>query len=323
MEPAPLMTTYGAHRGGVASILRRTFALLLGHFFCTMGAMAASPMTLQQYMALSGPEPSAHLAYGQAPSQFVELFQPSGSGPHPVVVLVHGGCWLKEYAGIRQMHDVAGALAAQGFAVWNVEYRRVDEDGGGYPGTYLDVAAAVELLRVRAGEYRLDMTRLVAVGHSAGGHLVQWLAGRARIPPSSPLFAAQPLRIPEVIALGSISDLRTRQDSQKRICGVDIVKLTGTAHGVRANVYADTNPAELLPNGSHTVLINGALDTVSPPATAADFARLAQSAGDSVETLVLPLASHYDEVASASPAWPLILRVIRKALDWTPPASKR
>jgi acetyl esterase/lipase len=280
-----------------------------------MDAMASSPMTLQQYLALSGPAPSAHLPYGPAPSQYVELFKPAGSDPHPVVVLVHGGCWLKEYAGITQMRDVAGALVAQGIAVWSVEYRRVDEEGGGYPGTYLDVAAALELLRARAGEYRLDMARLVAVGHSAGGHLVQWLAGRARIAPSSPLSAAQPLRIPEVIALGSISDLRTRQDSQMRICGIDVVKLTGTAHGARANVYADTSPAELLPNGSHTVLINGALDTESPPATAVDFAKLAQQAGDSVETLVLPLASHYDEVASASPAWPLILRVIRKALD--------
>lgn len=280
-------------------------------------------MTLQQYMALSGPAPSARLPYGQAPSQFVELFQPPGSDPHPVVVLVHGGCWLKEFAGITQMRDVAGTLAAQGIAVWSVEYRRVDEEGGGYPGTYLDLAAALELLRARAGEYRLDMARMVLVGHSAGGHLVQWLAGRGRIAPTSPLFAAQPFRIREVIALGSISDLRTRQDSQMRICGVDIVKLTGTARGARANVYADTSPAELLPNGSHTVLINGALDTESPPASAVDFAKLAQQAGDSVETLVLPLASHYDEVASASPAWPLILRVIHKALDWTPPSAKR
>ena len=280
-------------------------------------------MTLPQYMALSGPGPSAHLTYGRAPSQFVELFMPSGSGLRPVVVLVHGGCWLKEYAGITQMHDMAGALAAHGFAVWNVEYRRVDEEGGGYPGTYLDIAAALELLQARAAEYRLDTDRMVAVGHSAGGHLVQWLAGRHRIARSSPLFAAEPSRIREVIALGSISDLRTRQDGQMRICGVDVVKLTGTANRTRANVYADTSPADLVPNGSHTVLINGALDTVSPPDTAADFAKLAKQAGDRVDTVILPQASHYDEVASASPAWPLILRVICKALDWTPPAAER
>jgi acetyl esterase/lipase len=292
-----------------------TFAVLLGLFFCTMDSMAAPPMTLQQYLDLSGPEPSAHLAYGHAPSQFVEVFVPPGSGPHPVVMLVHGGCWIKEYAGITQMRNMAGALAAQGIAVWNVEYRRVDEEGGGYPGTYQDVASALDLLRSRAAEYRLDTTRIVAMGHSAGGHLVQWLAGRVRIAPSSPLFATQPFRIRQVIALGSISDLRTRQDGQTRICGVDVVKLTGRASGGRTDVYSDTSPAELVPNGSRTVLINGALDTVSPPDTAADFAKRAIQAGDSVETLVLPGASHYDEVASTSPAWALILPVIRKALD--------
>ena len=295
----------------------------LGFIFCTVDAMAASPMTLQQYMALNGPEPNAHLAYGEAPSQYVELFEPAGSGSHPVVILVHGGCWLKEYAGITQMRDIAGALAAQGIAVWSVEYRRVDEEGGGYPGTYLDVAAALELLRARAGELRLDLGRMVAVGHSAGGHLVQWLAGRARIPPASPLFAAQPYRIRQVVALGSISDLRRRQDSHKRICGVEVLKLTGQPSSARTDVYADTSPVELTPNGSHTLLINGALDSVSPPASAADFARVATQAGDAVETLVIPDASHYDEVSSASAAWPPILRAIRKALDWTPPAAKR
>jgi acetyl esterase/lipase len=301
----------------------RMLAMLAGSFFCAGDSMAAAPMTLQQYMALSGPEPSAHLAYGHAPSQYVELFEPPGPGPHPVVVLVHGGCWLKQHAGITQMRDIAGALAAQGIAVWNVEYRRVDEQGGGYPGTYQDVAAALDLLLARAAEHHLDTTRVVAVGHSAGGHLVQWLAGRVRVAPSSPLFVARPFRIRQVIALGSISDLRARQDSEMKICGIEVAKLTGTARGARTDVYADTSPAELIPNGSHTVLINGALDTVSPPETAVNFAKRALHAGDSVETLVLPQASHYDEVASASPAWILVLPVIRQALDWTPPDANR
>jgi acetyl esterase/lipase len=198
--------------------------------------------------------------------------------------------------------------------VWNVEYRRIDEAGGGYPGTYQDAAAALDLLVASAAAHHLDTQRLVAMGHSAGGHLVQWLAGRARLPPSSPLHAAHPFPVREIIALGSIGDLRNRAASLKQVCGVDIERLTGRPTAGRPDVYADTSPAELVPNGSHTVLINGALDAVSPPQTALDYAARVRKAGDTVETLVLPQASHFDEVSASSPAWASILPVIQKAL---------
>ena len=92
------------------------------------GAVAA-PMSLDDYLALHGPEPTVQIPYGAAPSQYAQLFRPTGAGPFPVVVLVHGGCWTVEFGGIKQMHNVAGALAAQGIAVWNVEYRRVGNPG--------------------------------------------------------------------------------------------------------------------------------------------------------------------------------------------------
>jgi acetyl esterase/lipase len=279
-----------------------------------MTAHATPPMTLRDYMALQGPEPSARFVYGPAPSQYSELFSPPGNGPFPVVFLVHGGCWQKEYAGIVQMRNIAGALKTQGIAVWNVEYRRVDEEGGGFPGTFQDVAASLNSLLKEASAHQLDTTRLVAVGHSAGGHLVQWLAGRPRLPPASPLYEPQPFAIRQVIALGSLGDLRRRVDSKGNICGIDVLQLTGKPSDKRADVYLDTSPAELVPNGSHTVLINGALDSLSPPRTAVDYADWARRAGDTVELLVLPGASHFDEAAASSPAWKLILPVIQKAL---------
>ena len=281
--------------------------------------MAAQPMTLQDYLALSGPEPTAHFAYGSAPSQYAELFVPAGEGPFPVVMLVHGGCWVKEFQGIVQMRNLAGALAARGIAVWNVEYRRIDEAGGGYPGTYQDAAAALELLISSAPAQHIDTQRLVAIGHSAGGHLVQWLAGRGKLPPSSPLYAAHPFPVRQVIALGSIGDLRSRTANLKQVCGVDIEQLAGRPTAGRPDIYTDTSPAELVPNGSHTVLINGALDFVSPPQSALDYAARVRKAGDTVETLVLPGASHFDEVSASSPAWALILPVIHKVLAMAAP----
>lgn len=277
-------------------------------------AAAAAPMTLADYLALKGPAPSARFSYGSAPSQFAELFRPAGGGPFPVVVLIHGGCWTVEFGGIDQMHNVAGALAGQGIAVWNVEYRRVDEEGGGYPGTYQDVNAALERLGAEAGNYQLDTSRIVAVGHSAGGQLAQWLAGRARIPASSPLFQPRPLPVREVISLGGLADLRHEQALIKSSCGRDIVQLAGKPSAARPDVFADTNAAELIPNGSRTVLITGELDTVSPPRAAYDYAQRARAAGDNAEVIILPGASHYDEIAASSPAWTLVLGAIRQAL---------
>jgi acetyl esterase/lipase len=275
---------------------------------------AAAPMTLQDYLALTGPAPTATITYGSAPSQFAELFRPQGDGPFPVVVLVHGGCWTIEYGGITQMHNVAGALAARGIAVWNVEYRRVDEEGGGYPGTYLDMNAALDKLGAEAARYQLDTSRVVAMGHSAGGQLVQWIAGRARIAPSSALYQARPLPVRHIISLGGLADLRHEKDLIKSSCGRDMVQLTGLPSAERPDVYADTNAAALMPNGSRTVLITGALDTISPPRAAYDYAARAQAAGDSAQVIIVPDASHYDEIAATSPAWKVILPVIEQAL---------
>jgi acetyl esterase/lipase len=272
-------------------------------------------MSLNEYMSLSGPEPTAHIAYGNAPSQYAELFEPAGDGPFPVVVLLHGGCWVSELQGIRQFRKMSGALAFQGIAVWNVEYRRADEDGGGYPGMYLDMISALDALKANATKYRLDMNRIVAVGHSAGGFLAQWIAGRARIPTSSPLYRTDYLPIRQIIGLGSINNLRDGTGP----CGVGVSTLTGSRSANRADVFSDTNPADLLPNGSNTVLINGDLDRQVPPDVATRFATKARTAGDRVTTIVLKNANHFDEVAASSPSWQPILAAIKDALSVTPP----
>lgn len=284
----------------------------------TQAALAANPMTLDDYLALTGPAPTAHLAYGPAPSQYAELFLPQGGGPFPVAVLVHGGCWTSKFGGITQLRNMAGALAARGIAVWNVEYRRSDEAGGGYPGTYQDMHAALDLLAAQAPARKLDLKRMVAVGHSAGGQLVQWMAGRAKIPTSSPLYRAHPLPVPNVVSLGGLADLRKEAALIKSSCGRDTVELAGTPSKERPDVFVDTNAAELAPNGSRTWLVTGELDTISPPRVAHDYAARVRKLGDAAEVVILPGASHYDEVAATSPAWPQVLGVIERALGLAP-----
>lgn len=281
-------------------------------------ASAATPMKLDDYLALSGPAPTARIPYGEAPSQYAELFLPAGKGPFPVAVLVHGGCWTSKFGGITQLRNMAGALRERGIAVWNVEYRRSDEPGGGYPGTYQDMHAALDLLAAQAKQHPLDLTRMVAVGHSAGGQLVQWMAGRSRIPASSPLYRAKPLPVPAVVSLGGLADLRNEAALIKSSCGRDTAELAGTPSPARPDVFVDTNAAELMPNGSRTWLVTGELDTISPPRVAHDYAARARKAGDAATVVILPGASHYDEVAATSPAWPQVLGVIEQALGKTP-----
>ncbi|MEV4783731.1 alpha/beta hydrolase [Burkholderia sp. LMU1-1-1.1] len=294
-------------------------AAIAGH----AGGAAAAPMTLRDYLALTGPAPSLHVAYGAAPSQFAELFAPSGDGPFPVAVVIHGGCWTREFGGITQMRNIAGDLLRQGVAVWNVEYRRFDEDGGGYPGMYHDVATAMDRLRALAPAHRLDLSRIVLVGHSAGGHLAQWAGARARLPRTSPLYVADPLPVPTVISLGGLADLRNEAALIKTSCERDTAQLAGTPSAVRPDVFADTSPAEMLPSGVRTVLIHGEFDTVSPIRAGHDYARRAIAAGDAAEVIVLPGGSHYDEVAATSPSWSIVSAQIRKALGiGGPPAGR-
>ena len=125
------------------------------------------------------PQPDTEIRYGEDQMQVVDLWLPKGAGPHPTVLMVHGGCWQTEIADRRIMNWIADDLRRRGIAVWNIDYRGVDRTGGGYPGTFLDAAAAADALRTHAPAHRLDVSRLVAVGHSAGGHLALWLAGRA------------------------------------------------------------------------------------------------------------------------------------------------
>ena len=295
-------------------LYRRLPAIVLASQLLASTLAYSEPMTFKDYFALQGPAPTEHIPYGSAASQFVELFEPNGQGPFPVVAIVHGGCWSTSLDGIKIMHNMAGDLVAHGIAVWNVEYRRLDEPGGGYPGTYLDINRAFDLLLERAPHYRLDTSRIVAMGHSAGGQLLQWLAGRANLPKTSPLYDRTPLHLREIISLGGLADLKDQKDRIKSVCSVDVSDLTGAPSATRPDPYRDTNAVALMPNGSHTVLINGALDDISPPDVATAYANKARGAGDHVETIVLPDASHFDEVAATSPAWKITLPIILKAL---------
>src|ERR1043166_5106825 len=124
-------------------------------------ASILNPIAAAGAMARSTPSAAERIAYEQGPSQFGELWLPAGSGPAPVAILVHGGCWQSSY-GLDLMDPMAADLHGRGIAVWNIEYRRLGETGGGYPGTFLDVGQALDMLRGMPQRGRLDLRRMVA-----------------------------------------------------------------------------------------------------------------------------------------------------------------
>src|SRR5436190_17441484 len=192
----------------------------LAMMFCAMATHAcAEPASVGAYMDQPQVKADARIAYGPAPAQVIDVFLPKGGGAHPVVILLHGGCYLAEYQGLTQTSGVAADLARRGYAVWNVEYRKFGEAGAGYPGTFLDIATALDRIRAEAPKRRLDARRVVALGHSAGGHLALWAAARHQLPKTSPLWRADPLPIRAVVSLGGIGDLEGQGHIFAGACG--------------------------------------------------------------------------------------------------------
>jgi acetyl esterase/lipase len=288
---------------------------VLGFALALEASMAiAEPASLDQYMKQARHAPTDTVHYGPAPSQVADLFVPKTKGPHPVVVLLHGGCFLKQYEGFAQTSALAADLAGRGYAVWNVEYRKLGEPGAGYPGTFQDVAAGIDALRTEAPKYDLDLKRVVAMGHSAGGHLALWAASRGKLPAASPLRTADPLKIRAVISLAGIGDLDGQGDVFALPCGDDTIdRLIDYDH--RKQPYADTSPAALLPSGVKVVMVQGVFDPVMPPYTGRDYALLVRKAGDRADVVIIPDAAHFDLVIPSTPAWSEIVGVLDREMQ--------
>ncbi|MCB0114013.1 MAG: prolyl oligopeptidase family serine peptidase, partial [Caldilineaceae bacterium] len=184
-------------------------------------------------------------------------------------------------------------------------------NGGGWPTTFQDVAAGVDHLRTLAEDYALDLARVVVAGHSAGGHLALWSAGRHRLPTESPLYVADPLRVRGVVALAGIPDLvaGVRWD----LCGGAITELLGGAPDAVPDRYAQASPVELLPLGVAQWHIVGSRDAIVPPAYLQGHVAVAEK-HNAVRLDILPDAGHFELVTPRSAAWPHVRSAILKLL---------
>ncbi len=271
---------------------------------CSVGGPAPDPVP-------GTPEP-LRVAYGSDPSQWAELHLPAGDAAGlGVVVVLHGGFWRSAY-GADLGTPLAVDLANSGVAAWNVEYRRVG-NGGGWPATFEDVAAAVDALAGLPAPVaaRLDLGRVVTLGHSAGGHLATWLAGRPKLPAGAP-GAGPGVRVRGVVSQAGVLDL-VAADAVDLGGGAAAALLGGSAEG-HPERYLLASPTALLPLGVPVVCVHGTADRNVPLAQSVGFARAGRLVGDPVELVELAGVDHFAVIDPRTDAWRRCREAARRLL---------
>jgi acetyl esterase/lipase len=235
-------------------------------------------------------------AYGTDIAQFVELHRPTGTARPGVVVVLHGGFWRARYdASLGR--PLALDLAARGWTACNVEYRRVG-NGGGWPATFDDVSAAVDSLAALA----VDTSRVVTLGHSAGGHLATWLAGRraARVP------------VTGVVSQAGVLDLRGA--ARDRVGGLAVPKLLGGKPDQLPDRYAAADPMQQLPLDVPVVCVHAPADEDVPFTMSQAYVSAATAAGADAR-LVRATGDHYTLIDPATPDWQLAVTALAQLLS--------
>jgi acetyl esterase/lipase len=233
-----------------------------------------------------------------------------------VVVTVHGGSWTTGYGKVV-MRGLAGDLARRGYAVWNIEYRRIGaRQGGGWPATFLDVAAAIDHLTVISAP--LDLERVVFLGHSAGGQLALWAAGRGALRDGAP--GGHPRVEPAaVVSAAGVNDLA---QCHREVPGGAIGVLMGGSPDERPDRYAVADPIAHVPLAVPVLLVHGTGDTTVSVRRSRNYARAALARGGQVELVEIPGAegSHRRHVDPRGAGWAAITSWL-DALG--PPADRR
>lgn len=259
-----------------------------------LAAAAAVPALSQDILTLPPPKATARIPYGKAPQQFGDLFLPPSSGPHQAVIFIHGGFWRNAY-GLDHAAHLCVALSRAGAAVWSLEYRRLGDPGGDWAGMSGDIIHGAQHLVNVASLYKLDLKRVVAAGHSAGGQLALWLA------------AQQLVDLRGVVPLAAVSDLRRAYALQMN--GGVVGELMGGSPDRVPQRYAAADPMELLPIPPPQRVLHGTADDTVPFDMSQRFAKASKNS----KLVALPGAGHFDLIDPRSKAWPIVRKNI---LEW-------
>jgi acetyl esterase/lipase len=255
---------------------------------------------------LSRPVPPYDLrvAYGSDPNQFADLRLPADKNkPHPLVINIHGGFWRAKY-NLDHAGHLCAALTAKALASANLEYRRVGNEGGAWPGTFADIRSAYQFLIQNARTHNFDAQRVVVMGHSAGGQLALCLA-------------AHESSVKAAISLAGVVDLQRAY--QLHLSHDAVVEfLRGTPPEVPDH-YREADPMRLSIANARQWLIHGTADQVVPPAFSHDYVALKQSrtgrVREDVHLLEIRGADHFDLIDPRSSAWKQVENSVLEAAD--------
>ena len=219
-------------------------------------------------------------------------------------MVIHGGFWRARY-GRKLMRPLCEDLAGRGWAAWNIEYRRLGGvSGGGWPTTFGDVASAIDHLAEIRTDFALDLSRVVAIGHSAGGHLATWAAARHRLPQGAPGGYPR-VRATAAVSQAGVVDLELAWDL--RLSDGVVGDLLGGSPEEHPMRYRLASPKSLVPLGVPVLLTHGGRDEIVPPPVSASYAAAARAAGDIVDVVELPDEDHFGHIDPANPLWKAVL----------------
>jgi acetyl esterase/lipase len=256
-------------------------------------------MPSEDILTLPPPPADVRLSYGADPNQFGELRLPKSKGPFPVVMNIHGGFWRAKYDLAHTGH-LCAALTANGIATWNIEYRRVGNPGGGWPGTFEDIRNAYRYLPQIAKRYDLDSANILVMGHSAGAQLALCLA-------------AHESSVKRAVSLAGVVDLQ--QAWQQHLSDNAVVEFLGGKPNEVPEHYREADPMQLLIDHSTTQwLLHGAGDDVVPPYFSRQYTEQKRTRGEDVHYTEISTAGHFDLIDPRSNAWPTVENTVRHLL---------
>lgn len=255
-------------------------------------------MPAEDILDLTPPPADSRLRYGSHPTQFIDIRLPKTKGPHPVALNIHGGYWRNKYS-LDHAGHLCAALTSKGIATANVEYRRVGDEGGGWPGTLEDIRNAYRYIRQVAQEQSFDVDRCVVMGHSAGGQLALALASRE-------------LSMRGVVSLAGVVDLQ--KAFELHLSNDAVVEFLGGKPSEVPEHYHEADPMQLDIPKITQWLVHGKDDDTVPPDFSRRYVEMKQKSGEDAHLLAIEKAGHFDVIDPRTEAWKQIEQTVLRLL---------